>query len=282
GPFERGDIQDGARLAEVIARYRPAAAIHFAAYAYVGESVDDPAKYYLNNVVGTLSLLTALRVGGVDKLVFSSSCATYGAPDRLPIDEHHPQRPVNPYGHSKQMIEQMLGDYGRAYGLRSIALRYFNVAGADPDGEIGEDHDPETHLIPLAIETALKRREALYIFGDDYPTPDGTAVRDYIHVVDLAVAHLRALEYLESGGACTACNLGTGRGYSVREIVTAVERLTGCELDASIAPRRAGDPPALVAAPDRAHELLGWRPTCSDLETIVGSATRWIRAHVLG
>ncbi|PRP90348.1 UDP-glucose 4-epimerase [Enhygromyxa salina] len=282
GPLEHGDIRDRSRLAEVIARYRPTAAIHLAAYACVGESVVNPAKYYHNNVVGTLSLLEELRAGGVDKLVFSSTCATYGAPLRLPIDEAHPRSPVSPYGHSKEMIEQILRDYDRAYGLRTIALRYFNVAGADLEGELGEDHDPETHLIPLAIEAALGRRAALSIFGDDFPTPDGTAIRDYIHVVDLAVAHLHALEYLESGGATTACNLGTGCGYSVREIVSAVEELTGRELDTKIAPRRAGDPPALVAAPERAYELLGWRPLCSGLATIVGTAIRWARAQSSG
>lgn len=279
GPLERGDVQDRGRLAEVIARWRPRAAIHFAAYAYVGESVSDPAKYYDNNVNGTLSLLEALRGGGIDQLVFSSTCATYGVPERSPIEEDHAQDPVNPYGRSKHMIEQILRDYGHAYGLRSIALRYFNVAGADPDGELGEDHDPETHLIPLAIETALGRRDTLQIFGDDYPTPDGTAIRDYIHVVDLAAAHARALQLLERGGASIACNLGTGRGYSVREVVSAVERVTGRKVNAHIAPRRAGDPPALVAAPGRAHKLLNWQPICSDLNTIVWSATRWTSAR---
>jgi UDP-arabinose 4-epimerase len=275
GPLERGDIRDGARLAGVIARYRPTAAIHLAAHAYVGESVRDPARYYENNVAGTLSLLEVLRAGGVDQLVFSSTCATYGVPDRLPIDEEHPQRPVNPYGHTKWMIEQILRDYGAAYGLRFVVLRYFNAAGADPDGEIGEDHTPETHLIPLAIEVALGRCDALQIFGDDYPTPDGTAIRDYIHVVDLATAHVRALKLLEGRGASASCNLGTGRGYSVREIIAAIEQATGGKINEHVAPRRAGDPPALVAAPGRARELLDWQPRCSDLDTIVRSAARW-------
>lgn len=275
GPLERGDLQDQARLADVIARWRPKAVIHFAAYAYVGESVSDPAKYYRNNVTGTLSLLEGLRAARIDELVFSSTCATYGAPERLPIDEGHPQQPVSPYGRSKQMIEQILRDYDQAYGLRSIALRYFNVAGADLDGDIGEDHDPETHLVPLAIETALGRRDALRIFGHDYPTPDGTAIRDYIHVVDLAIAHVRALQLLAAGRPSTACNLGTGRGYSVREVVTAVERALGRKIDTRPAPRRAGDPPVLVAASAKAHELLDWQPTCSDLETIVQSAAQW-------
>lgn len=280
GPLERGDLHDGERLAEVVARYRPRAAIHLAAYAYVGESVVDPAKYYHNNVAGTLSLLAALRAGGVERLVFSSTCATYGLPERLPIDEGQPQRPVNPYGRSKRMIEQILADYERAYALRSVVLRYFNAAGADPDGELGEEHDPETHLIPLAIDAAIGRRDALQIFGDDYPTPDGTAIRDYIHVTDLADAHVRALKLLEDRGTSAACNLGTGRGYSVREIVTAVEQATGRAVRTLVAPRRAGDPPALIAAPGRARLLLGWRPGRSDLETIVRTAVAWSRARL--
>jgi UDP-arabinose 4-epimerase len=279
GPLERGDIRDGARLAGVIARYRPTAAIHLAAHAYVGESVRDPARYYANNVAGTLSLLEALRASGVDQVVVSSTCATYGVPDRLPIDEEHTQRPVNPYGHTKRMIEQILRDYDAAYGLRHVVLRYFNAAGADPDAEIGEDHNPETHLIPLAIDVALRRRDALQIFGDDYPTPDGTAVRDYIHVVDLATAHVRALKLLEGQNASASFNLGTGCGYSVREIVAAVEQATGGKVTTCICPRRAGDPPALVAAPGRARELLDWQPSYSDLDTIVWSAVRWSRGR---
>ncbi|MDS4032060.1 MAG: UDP-glucose 4-epimerase GalE [Candidatus Contendobacter sp.] len=275
GPLERGDLLDGTRLAEVIARYRPAAAIHFAAYAYVGESVSDPAKYYGNNVGGTLSLLAALRAGGVERLVFSSTCATYGVPERLPIDESHPQRPVNPYGHSKWMIEQVLRDYAQAYELCSIALRYFNAAGSDPDGEIGEDHTPETHLIPLVLRAARDPNAPVSIHGTDYPTPDGTCIRDYIHVTDLADAHLRALAALEKGAETAAYNLGTGRGHSVREIVAAARRVTGREIAVVEGPRRPGDPPELVADATRAGIELGWIPGFTEIDDIIETAWRW-------
>lgn len=275
GPLERGDLLDGTRLAEVIARYQPAAAIHFAAYAYVGESVSDPAKYYGNNVGGTLSLLAALRAGGVERLVFSSTCATYGVPERLPIDESHPQRPVNPYGHSKWMIEQVLRDYAQAYELRSIVLRYFNAAGSDPDGEIGEDHTPETHLIPLVLRAARDPNAPVSIHGTDYPTPDGTCIRDYIHVTDLADAHLRALAALEKGAETAAYNLGTGRGHSVREIVAAARRVTGREIAVVEGPRRPGDPPELVADATRAGIELGWIPGFTEIDDIIETAWRW-------
>ncbi|MDS4068180.1 MAG: UDP-glucose 4-epimerase GalE [Candidatus Competibacter sp.] len=275
GPLERGDLLDGTRLAEVIARYRPAAVIHFAAYAYVGESVSDPAKYYGNNVGGTLSLLAALRAGGVERLVFSSTCATYGVPERLPIDESHPQRPVNPYGHSKWMIEQVLRDYAQAYELRSIVLRYFNAAGSDPDGEIGEDHTPETHLIPLVLRAARDPNAPVSIHGTDYPTPDGTCIRDYIHVTDLADAHLRALAALEKGAETAAYNLGTGRGHSVREIVAAARRVTGREIAVVEGPRRPGDPPELVADATRAGIELGWIPGFTEIDDIIETAWRW-------
>lgn len=275
GPLERGDLLDGTRLAEVIARYRPAAAIHFAAYAYVGESVSDPAKYYGNNVGGTLSLLAALRAGGVERLVFSSTCATYGVPERLPIDESHPQRPVNPYGHSKWMIEQVLRDYAQAYELRSIVLRYFNAAGSDPDGEIGEDHTPETHLIPLVLRAARDPNAPVSIHGTDYPTPDGTCIRDYIHVTDLADAHLRALAALEKGAETAAYNLGTGRGHSVREIVAAARRVAGREIAVVEGPRRPGDPPELVADATRAGIELGWIPGFTEIDDIIETAWRW-------
>jgi len=277
GPLERGDLLDGARLAEVIARHRPVAAIHFAAYAYVGESVTDPAKYYGNNLGGTLSLLAALRAGGVERLVFSSTCATYGVPERFPIDERHPQRPVNPYGHTKHMIEQVLRDYGHAYGLRSIALRYFNAAGADPDGEIGEDHTPETHLIPLVLRAAQDPGAPVSIHGTDYPTPDGTCIRDYIHVADLADAHLRALAALEHGAATAAYNLGTGRGHSVREIVAAARRVTGRDIPIIEGPRRAGDPPELVADATLAGTELGWHPQYTDIATTIATAWQWFQ-----
>ncbi len=275
GPLERGDIADRAWLDGVIGRYRPVAVMHFAAYAYVGESVLDPGKYYRNNVAGSLTLLEAARDHGIGCFIFSSSCATYGVPARVPIAEDCPQAPVNPYGASKLMIERMLADFEVAHGLRSRCLRYFNAAGADAEGELGEDHDPETHLIPLAIRAARQVGPDLAIFGTDYPTPDGTAVRDYIHVTDLADAHVRALEDLLAGGASGVLNLGTGRGYSVREVVRAVEAVGGRPVPVREAPRRAGDPPVLVADAARAMARLGWRPGHSSLEEIVASAWRW-------
>ena len=275
GPLERGDIVDRPWLDGLFARYQPVAVMHFAAYAYVGESVQDPARYYGNNVGGTLSLLAALRAGGVERLVFSSSCATYGIPERLPIDERHPQRPVNPYGHSKQMIEQVLRDYAAAYDLRSIALRYFNAAGADPEGEIGEDHCPETHLIPLVLRAARDPGAPVSIHGTDYPTPDGTCIRDYIHVADLADAHLRALAALERGAETAAYNLGTGRGHSVREIMAAARRVTGRTIALIEGPRRAGDPPELVADATLAGAELGWTPRFTAIDAIIETAWRW-------
>ncbi len=282
GAFEQADLADGETVERVLRKHDIAAVIHFAAYAYVGESMTDPGKYFRNNVANTLNLLEAMRAAGVGRIVFSSTCATYGVPDAAPIAEDHPQRPVNPYGESKLFIERALYWNGVAHGLRWMALRYFNAAGADPDGEIGEDHDPETHLIPLAIETALGRRRELQVMGTDYPTPDGTAVRDYIHVTDLADAHVRALRHLEAEGTSGALNLGTGRGHSVREVIAMVERVSGRKVNARNAPRRAGDPPALVAAPGRAKELLGWEPRWSSLETIVQTAYRWHSAHAPG
>lgn len=275
GPLEQGDIADRAWLDGLIDRYRPAAVMHFAAYAYVGESVQDPGKYYRNNVAGTLTLLEAMRDHSIGHLIFSSTCATYGIPERVPIGEATPQVPINPYGASKLMIERMLTDFEVAHGLRSICLRYFNAAGADPDGEIGEDHEPETHLIPLAIRPAQLGEPALAIFGTDYATPDGTAVRDYIHVTDLAEAHVLALADLLGGGASAALNLGTGRGHSVREVVSTIEAVGGRQVPVREAPRRAGDPPVLVADPTRAMERLNWQPTHSSLSTIIETAWRW-------
>jgi UDP-arabinose 4-epimerase len=275
GPLEQGDIADRATLDNVIARHRPSAVMHFAAYTYVGESVDNPGKYYRNNVAGTLTLLEAVRDHGIPHFIFSSTCATYGIPQRVPIAETHPQQPINPYGASKLMIERMLEDFGAAHGLRSVALRYFNAAGADPDGELGEDHDPETHLIPLALQAMLGQRADLAIFGTDYPTADGTAIRDYIHVTDLADAHVQALRYLERGGAGTAFNLGTGRGYSVREVVDTIAAVTGRRAPTRTAPRRPGDPAVLVAAAQRGMDVLGWQPRCSELPHIITTAWRW-------
>lgn len=277
GPFEQGDILNRAFLDAVIAKWRPEATLHFAGLIAVGESVEKPDLYHRSNVVGSLTLLEAMRAGKVDRIVFSSTAAVYGAPDRSPIPETAPLRPVNPYGASKLFVETMLGDFGAAFGLRSFALRYFNACGADPDGQIGEAHAPETHLIPLALDAASGKRAALTIHGDDYPTADGTCVRDYIHVSDLAAAHVKALEAadLAAPGLHEACNLGTGSGYSVRQILDAIEKVTGRKVPTTIGPRRAGDPPELVADPSRARQKLGWTPKHSDLQTIVGSAWRW-------
>ena len=275
GPLERGSLSDPARLAEVFASRKIDAVVHFAASALVGESMSDPTKYFRNNTVATLNLLDAMRAAGVGTVVFSSTCATYGDPVRVPIDETHPQAPVNPYGESKLMVEKILRWYGDAYGLRWMALRYFNAAGADPAGEIGEDHDPESHLIPLVIDAARGTRPAVKIFGADYPTPDGTAVRDYVHVMDLADAHQRALNRLGAGASSQAINLGTGRGHSVREVVDTVARVSGRIVPTVEAPRRPGDPPELVAAPARAREVLGWTCQYADLETIVRHAWSW-------
>lgn len=275
GPLERGDILDRARLDEVIARYRPAAIMHFAAFAYVGESVTNPGKYYRNNVAGSLHLLEAARDHGVDQFVFSSTCATYGIHQTLPITERTPQTPINPYGASKLMVERMIADFGAAHGLRSMILRYFNAAGADPDGEIGEDHDPETHLIPLVLDAAAGRRPHMTIFGDDYATPDGTCIRDYIHVSDLADAHVKALQALRDGAGAQVFNLGNGAGFSVREVIAAAERVTGTTVPARVGPRRAGDPPSLVASADAARRMLSWSPHYADLDPIVLTAWTW-------
>src|SRR5271170_988194 len=275
GPLVEGDLADMTRLSAALTEHRVSAVMHFAAYAYVGESVAEPALYYRNNLGGTLSLLEAMRQAGVGEIVFSSTCATYGTPDAVPIREDSPQHPVNPYGETKLAIERALHWYGQAYGVRSVALRYFNAAGADPDGEIGECHEPETHLVPLVLQAALGQRAKIDIYGTDYPTPDGTAIRDYVHVQDLALAHLRALERLRGGGGNIAVNLGTGHGRSVREVIAAAEAATGCKVPAQAAPRRPGDPPALVADPSLAAEILGWRAQHSDLDTIIRTALSW-------
>jgi UDP-glucose-4-epimerase GalE len=274
GPLIEGDLSDGALLRDVLEQWHVTAVVHFAAYAYVGESVTNPRKYYRNNVAGTLNLLDAMLDAGVRDIVFSSTCATYGEPVRVPIDEQHPQSPVNPYGETKLAIERALHWYQRATPLRFAALRYFNAAGADPDGEVGEDHDPETHLIPLAIEAALGG-PGLQIFGTDYPTPDGTAVRDYIHVQDLADAHVAALEKLRDGATRLFVNLGTGRGHSVREVIAAVEKVSGKTVPARESGRRAGDPPELVADARLAADVLGWQARIPSIETIVEHAWRW-------
>jgi UDP-arabinose 4-epimerase len=274
GPFEQGDILDQRRLEAVIRQHRPAAVMHFAAFAYVGESVAYPATYYRNNIVGSLSLLDAMRAGGVQRIVFSSSCTTYGVKSAEPIGEDTPQAPVNPYGATKLAIEQALKDYGPAYGLRAVALRYFNAAGADPDGQIGEAHDPETHLIPLVLEAAASGAP-LTVFGDDYETPDGTCVRDYVHVADLADAHVRALAAMDRQEGFQAFNLGTGRGLSNMEIIAAARRRTGREIPIRVGPRRVGDPPVLTADASKASRELGWTPRLSSVDDIIDTAWRW-------
>jgi UDP-glucose-4-epimerase GalE len=275
GPFVEGDIGDTAKLERVIRDEAIDAVVHFAAFAYVGESVTKPEVYFQNNVVGSLSLLDAMRHTGVKPIVFSSTCATYGMPDRMPITEETLQRPINPYGETKLMIERALAWYGPAHDIRSVSLRYFNACGADPEGEIGEEHDPETHLIPLILDAALGKRAAIDVYGTDYPTPDGTAIRDYIHVQDLADAHVKALAYLFEGGATTQVNLGTGTGNSVREVIDAVERVTGRKVPRREVARRAGDPPELVADPTKANRLLGWQPALSDIDSIIRTAWAW-------
>ena len=288
GPFERGDIADRARLDAVFARHKPAAVMHFAAFTAVGESVADPGKYYRNNVAGTLGLLEAMVAHGVDRLVFSSTAATYGLPQRVPITEDEPNLPINPYGRSKLMVERMLFDFAAAHGLKSAIMRYFNAAGASPDGEIGEAHDPETHLIPLALDAAAGKGPALTVFGEDYPTPDGTCIRDYIHVGDLADAHVLALDWLGDGdgdadaGAARVFNLGVGFGVSVREILDAIARVTGRAVPHIIGQRRPGDPPVLIADPSRARRELGWKPRSSDIDTIVATAWRWQQGRGIG
>lgn len=278
GELEVGDIADAQRLRQVVERYRPKGVLHFAAYGYVGESVRAPSKYFMNNVAGTVAMLEVLREQSVRNLVFSSSCATYGIPDLVPIPSDHPQRPVNPYGLSKLMVEQMLREHRRAYGLRHYSLRYFNAAGADPDGDIGEHHEPETHVVPLAILTAIGRLPVFRVFGDDYETPDGSAVRDYVHVSDLAAAHVLALDALLSGSPGGELNLGTGRGTSVLEIIKAVERTVGVEVAVQVCERRAGDPPMLIADPSDSVRELGWTAEHVTIDEIVRTAHEWHRA----
>ncbi len=275
GVFERGDLADQAAIVAAIRRHDVKAVMQFAGFIEVGESVRNPSKYLRGNLVNTLNLLDAMVETGVRDIVFSSTAAVYGVPAHVPIREDHPLLPVNPYGESKLGVERALAAYETAHGLRWAALRYFNAAGCDPDGQIGEAHDPESHLIPLAIAAALGQRGPLQVFGTDYPTPDGTAVRDYVHVLDLADAHLLALRHLNGDEGSFAANLGTGRGHSVSEVVASVERVSGREVPRTLAARRAGDPPRLVADPTKASELLGWRPRHPDLDTIVSHAWTW-------
>jgi UDP-glucose-4-epimerase GalE len=276
-----GDLADQEAIRRCLEKWQPEAVVHFAASIFVGESVRAPAKYYRNNAAGSLNLIETLVEGGVQRIVFSSTCAVYGEPRFLPLTEDHPLVPANPYGHSKRFVEQMLADFRRAYGLNSVCLRYFNAAGADPDGELGEDHHPETHLIPLVLRGALGA-EPLKVFGGDYDTPDGTCTRDYIHVQDLARAHVRAVERLAEGWEGEPLNLGCGREYSVKEVIRAAERATGRAIPYQVEPRRPGDVPRLVADNARAEAALGWRPEWTDLEEIVGSAWRWMQVHPRG
>lgn len=275
GPLERADLAEVERVRQVIEQYKVEAVIHFAGSAYVGESMVNPQKYFRNNVGNTLNLLDAMRDTGVKHIVFSSTCATYGVPQTDPIPEDHPQVPVNVYGESKLSAERAIRWYGHAYGLRWLVLRFFNAAGADPGGELGEVHDPEPHLIPLVIQAALGQRPGVEIYGTDYPTPDGTAVRDYTHVLDLAQAHIKALRYLLDGGESVALNLGKGKGHSVREVIQTVERVSGLSVPVKEVSRRQGDPPVLVADARKAEQVLGWQAEWEDLDRIVKTAWDW-------
>lgn len=270
-----GDTCDRTLLDQLFASRNIAAVMHFAAYAYVGESVTDPAKYYRNNFIGTLTLLEAMVAASVNKFVFSSTCATYGVPETVPIPENHPQNPINPYGASKLMVERVLADFDVAYGLKSVCFRYFNAAGADPSGRLGEDHNPETHLIPLVLLAALGKRESISILGTDYPTPDGTCIRDYIHVADLASAHVLGLEYLLKGGDTDVFNLGNGNGFSVKQVIETAKQVTGQDFKVVEGDRRPGDPPALVGSGEKASKILGWQPQYADLSKILSHAWQW-------
>jgi UDP-arabinose 4-epimerase len=279
GPLVEGDILDRAQLDKVIKRYNPSAVMHFAAFAYVGESVQEPAKYYRNNVSGSLALLEAMVEHDIDKFIFSSTCATYGVPNQIPITEDHPQNPINPYGSSKLMVEQIMQDFSAAYNLHSIALRYFNAAGADEAGEAGEDHDPETHLIPLVLDVAAGRRKNITVFGSDYDTEDGTCIRDYIHVSDLADAHILALQALENGAESTSYNLGNGKGFSVQQVIDTALRVTGRDIPVIMGERRSGDTARLVGNAGRISHSLGWAPIYPDLESIIQTSWHWHQKH---
>lgn len=275
GVFKRGDLGNIDEIRAVFKEYPIEEVMHFAAFTYVGESVEDPQKYYLNNLSNTLNLLQVMLEEGVKYFVFSSTCATYGTPQEIPITENHPQKPINPYGKGKYMVEQVLSDYSMAYGLKYVSLRYFNAAGADPDAEIGELHQPETHLIPLILDAASGKRENIQIFGTDYPTRDGTCIRDYIHVLDLADAHIKALNYLQEGNNSNIFNLGNGRGFSVKEVIKASQKSTGKEIMVKEVERRPGDPPVLVGSSSKAKKILNWKPKYPDLTSIIETAWKW-------
>lgn len=275
GKFVEGDLADISDIEAVFQKYDIEAVYHFAAFAYVGESVTNPEKYYYNNVANTLNLLKVMRKYGCNKIIFSSTCATYGEPERVPITEDMPQNPINPYGFTKLTVEHIFKDYAKAYGLKFVVLRYFNAAGADPDGEIGESHNPETHIIPLVLDAAGGQRPDIKVFGTDYDTPDGSCVRDYIHVTDLATAHLLALHYLENGGASDFFNLGNEKGTSVLEVIDSVKRVTGKDFKVVLSDRRPGDPAKLVGSSAKAQKVLGWKPQYGDIDTIVQHAWNW-------
>lgn len=275
GSFVEGDLASENDIEAVFSSHKIDAVFHFAAYAYVGESVTEPEKYYYNNVVNTLNLLKVMKRHGCNKLIFSSTCATYGEPEKVPITEDMPQNPINPYGMTKLTVERILKDYQKAYGMQFAVLRYFNAAGADPDGEIGESHDPETHIIPLVLDAASGKREEIKVFGTDYDTPDGSCVRDYIHVADLADVHIRALHYLEEGNPGDFFNLGSTIGTSVLEVVESVKRVTGKEFQVTLSERRQGDPAKLVGSSDKARKVLGWEPKYGEIDVIVDHAWKW-------
>lgn len=270
-----GDLSNISLLNKIFSDNNIEAVMHFAAYAYVGESVQNPSKYYHNNVGCTLSLLDAMVAHNVKKFVFSSTCATYGEPVAIPMTESHPQSPINPYGQTKLMVEKILRDYDTAYGLKSVCLRYFNAAGADPDGGIGEDHTPETHLIPLVLDAAVGIRPSITVFGHDYPTSDGTCIRDYIHVTDLADAHVLSLKYISEKNQSDFFNLGNGNGFSVDQVITAAEKITGRTIPVIRGERRAGDPAVLIGSSEKAHQTLGWQPKFNDLDRIISTAWQW-------
>lgn len=279
GDLVQGDMADTELLRSLFARRKYDAVMHFASFIEVGESVREPAKYYRNNVANTLTLLSAMREAGVDRFIFSSTAAIFGTPQYVPIDERHPRAPINPYGRTKNMVEDVLGDYERAYGLRSVCLRYFNAAGADPDGRLGERHEPESHLIPLALQAASGRRAGLSVYGTDYDTPDGTCIRDYVHVSDLCEAHWLALESLRAGAGSQAYNLGNGNGFSVLEVIETAKKVTGVDFAVKHEARRAGDPPRLVADSSAIKAKLGWSPRYADLDTIIAHAWAFERSR---
>lgn len=275
GEFILGDLEDVAQLELLFSRYHIDAVMHFAAFAYVGESVQNPQKYYQNNVLATLNLLNVMKKHNVDKFIFSSTCATYGDPEYLPIDEYHRQSPINPYGMSKLMVENILKDFSNAYDFRFVSLRYFNAAGCDADGEIGENHNPETHLIPLVLDAAIGKRESIKVFGTNYDTKDGTAIRDYIHVSDLANAHILALKYLLDGGDSDIFNLGNGIGFSVKDVINCAKKITGIDFKVELAPRREGDPATLIGSSEKIISKLNWEPKYFMLEDIISTAWEW-------